>query len=112
MQWLLNILIRLTRKPNESTADEIRRLLGLEVFKVQLPIATNDPDAPALCYTEGRKNEIFIPIDKKLKKLFKDLYADGITTSDKKAYIPGRVIRDKLDLFPDYITKEDQEQDW
>jgi hypothetical protein len=57
------------------------------IVKVQLPLATNEPEPMALFYTEGKKFMILLPIDKHLLKKMKDdnkafFYAD-ITDSIK-----------------------------
>ena len=69
-----------------------------EIYKVQVPMASNVANAPALCYNKRRNHQVQIPIDDALIKLL-----DGRPKVYVMAYMKGGQF---------YIDKEVEKQAW
>lgn len=42
-------------------------MMGREIFKVQVPLESNDPNPPALAYNRTRSIQSFIPMSEELR---------------------------------------------
>lgn len=40
-----------------------------EIYKVQVPLMSNDPNRPAMCYNKKRNHQVLIPVEKPLLEL-------------------------------------------
>lgn len=69
------------------------------IFKLQLPLASNEDAPPALLYNEDRSILHFVPVTPEVKELF----ADG----EYKIYIKGRLKRGTV-LIDEIVG----EQEW
>ena len=70
----------------------------MEIFKIQLPLASNEPDPPALIYNESRSIERKIRVDQ-----IEDLFAQGET----RIYIEGTVNEDGEIEFHKFVSPRD-----
>ena len=73
----------------------------MEIFKIQLPITSNEPNPPALIYNESREFEIQIDVC-----LVEYLFRKG----EKKIYIYGEIKNGSFS-YKDRI-KRAPDQDW
>lgn len=53
------------------------------VFKLQRPVATNDPEPKVLAYDQHRRFEFHLPLDGNLKQLFGDAYKVFVNATPK-----------------------------
>ena len=70
----------------------------MEIFKIQLPISSNEINPPALIYNESRSIELYIRVNQ-----VKDLFYG----SQKKIYVFGEMENNELEFH-----RIAPEQDW
>jgi hypothetical protein len=71
------------------------------IVKVQVPLASNDPIAPALIYAEGRRHMQTIPVH----RLPKDVLAAALPTG--KTYFYAQMLGGRVRFH-----KQAKDQDW
>lgn len=62
--------MRYIRACQAATQREFDRRNGVAIFKVQIPIETNEPDPKALAYNVDKSREYFVPITDALLALY------------------------------------------
>lgn len=84
----------------------------LQLFKLQLPIETNDIPPLALVYNQDRSISFHTPVDKIHSEVMDEFLQKGWIADRFKCYVAGFMHEGMFFVCTDLTTQEDQDQPW